>query len=103
MGERIVAEAFHPGEMLADELEARGLSPMDLAFRMGGKTHHEVSIDLLAVQLLLEVDEPGLLVGADMSRKLGEAFEIDRDYFLNIDASWQQFAANRKPSEPSHD
>ncbi|QPQ55610.1 hypothetical protein IC614_03130 [Allosphingosinicella flava] len=81
----IVAEAFHPSEYIADELDARGWSTLDLARRMPG----DVQTNLLAVDLYLTVgpENRDLRLG-DCAASIGDALGVSAAFFNNLEAAW---------------
>ncbi len=78
-----MADRVHVGEVIADELQARGWSVLDLATRMAG-------MDALAVEMLLAVREPGLLAGEELLRRIGVAFDVDPEFLVTIDRGWRE-------------
>lgn len=85
MSDRVLAEVFPPGEYILDELEARGWRPADLAWIMG--VHANVVSALLS-------GRRG--ISAEMSKKLGAAFDVSPEFFLNLQA-----AADMAPRSPT--
>ena len=77
--------APHPGEIIRDELEARGWSQRDLAYVLG--------VPEGAVTLLLSGKRG---VSADMARMLGDAFDVSADFFVRLQAAFDLTRA-RKP------
>ena len=79
--------AFHPSEFIAEELEARGWSRIDLAVRMGG----DASKNLLVWDLYCEVGptDPRMQLGAETARQIGDAFGVSPELFLNLEAAWR--------------
>jgi HTH-type transcriptional regulator/antitoxin HigA len=99
MTERIPAEAFPPGEFIADEMQARGWTHEDVAARMGGAEGKERLIDALTVQAICEQwvfpDDPNPEIGPETAAKLGRAFDADPEYFLNLDRIWRSYVARK--------
>lgn len=83
------AEVFPVGHYIAEELEARGWSDVDLARRMGGDNP---AVDLLCVQMLLAVHDPNLILDESTARKLARAFGTSHELFLNLDAYYRRYA-----------
>lgn len=81
-----IAEAFPPGEFIADELLARDWTIRDLAERMGG----DVSINEFVVSILVLARPKGLLIGNDTAAQLGKAFKTSPEFWLNLDLAWQK-------------
>ena len=84
------AEAFHVGEFIADEMEARGWSSRDLAERMGGEGR-QVDIDQLAIEFTLAVavseNQRGYL-GRRTAEGLERARGVSAETGLRLDATW---------------
>ncbi len=76
-----------PGEYLAEELEARGWTPLDLASRMALAS---TPVHLLSVQMLLAVKDKGLIVDHETSRLLGAALGVSDGLFENLSKSWSR-------------
>ena len=79
------AEAFPPGEFIQDELDARGWTTTDLAIRMGG----DPRFNKLVVDMLVHVRAKGLSIGEETAERLAKAFGVSKQFFLNLDKSWQ--------------
>lgn len=90
--QRLPAEAFHPAEFILEEMRARGWKLDDVAIRMGG----DEDMNALTLGLYLTVRLPGMRLGDKTAAALGCAFDVDAQYFLNLEAAW--LAAQ----EPSH-
>ena len=81
------AERFHPGEYLADELEARGWTTRDCAARMGG----DLAVDTLALDLLIACWQGGenrVRLGQEMADGLSRAFGTSAKLWMNLDAAY---------------
>lgn len=78
----------HPGEIIRDELEARGWSQRDLAYVLG--------VAEGAVTLMLS-GKRGISV--DMARALGNAFDVSPEFFVNLQSAYD-LARAREP-DPS--
>lgn len=87
MSERIVAEAWPLAFYLAEEMDARGWTTLDVATRMGGK---DIGRDVLIVGLLLAVHRDGLLFGDDVFAGLARAFDLSEEFLRNLDAAWRK-------------
>lgn len=81
------AEAFHPSEFIAEELEARGWSQHDLAARMAGDP--AVNFLTLDTYRLVGPTDPRMRLGKRTAIALGEAFGVSADLFLNLEAAWR--------------
>ena len=80
MTDRVVAEAFPPGDFIREELEARGWSPAYLADAMGqdGKT-------------VVELIDGDRQVTPEVAEQLGAAFDTGAQLWLNLEASYQSY------------
>ena len=85
------AEVFHVMDFINEELEARGWNLDALALRMGG----DASRNLLALQILDSVREPGVLLGEESAAMIGKAFGTGAKLWLNLDNTWQRYAKAR--------
>lgn len=85
---RVPAETFPPGIFLAEEMEARGWTSRDVARRMGETEESKIALDELVVDLILHVHDKGARVGDDTAKKLGLAFGVEPQFFLNLEAAW---------------
>ena len=81
-----MAESFPVWHFIFEEMEERGWSTADMALRMGGKDEKEIGIDQLSVELC-SVDEEDLHLGKELSAKLGVAFGVSPEFFLNLDTA----------------
>ncbi len=81
------AEVFHPSEHIRDEMSARGWTRADVANRMGMECCVR---NLFAWDLYLEAGPqfPGMRLGQDTAERLGRAFDVSPQYFLNLEAAW---------------
>lgn len=93
------AEVFCLAELLSDELQARGWRTQDVALRMGGTAEHMAN-NLLALDLVMCVHDDKLLVGDKLFDGLAKAFDVDPQFFRNIDASWRKYPDRRRPFRP---
>ena len=89
-----LAQAWPVGHFIQEELEARGWTTADLAIRMGGKTAEERSLDKLAIEFLI-ADSPSVFIGPDGAEKLGRAFGVSPQYFLNLEKTYLAWASAR--------
>lgn len=81
-----VAEVFPPGDFIYEELKARGWTIRQLARRMGG----DIGVNELSISLLIQCPTRGLLIGEETAEKLGQAFDVSPEFFLNLDKAWQE-------------
>lgn len=82
-----LSEVPHPGEFLRDELEARAWSQRDLAYILGVP---EQAVNMIAA------GKRG--ISPDMARALGEAFDIDAEFFANLQKAHEM--ANARQPDP---
>ena len=81
-----------PGKYISEELDARGWSQRDLAYILG--------IEEPALNKIIK-GKTGISV--DMSKALGKAFDIDTDFFSNLQKAYD-FAHSREPLiQPSYE
>jgi HTH-type transcriptional regulator/antitoxin HigA len=78
MADRQIAEVFHPGEFIRDELEARGWSQLDLAEILGR--------DAILVNQIIKGKRS---VTPETAKGLGDAFGMDAQYWLNLESAYQ--------------
>lgn len=76
----------HPGEIIRDELEARGWSQRDLAYVLG--------VPEGSITLVLSGKRG---VSPDMARMLGDAFDVSPDFFVRLQAAYD-LARARTPN-----
>lgn len=89
----IAAEAPHPSKIILEELETRNWDRWTLAHRMGG----DAAQNRLVIDLYFEVGpgDTNLRLGEATARQVGDAFGMDPEVFVNLEATW--LAANAKP------
>jgi addiction module HigA family antidote len=75
---------IHPGEMIRDELEARGITPQCFAERVG-----------VSPSIISEVLNGKRPVTAEYAQRFEAALGIDADVWLNIQAEWDTQMACR--------
>ncbi len=84
---RVPAEVFPPGEFIRDELEARGITARGfqaLLFFVGCTPAQAVACELAAY-----VDDKNLILDRGTAECLGKVFDVDADYFINLDRMWR--------------
>lgn len=81
------AEVFHLCEYIAEECAARGWSLDRLAVEMGSTSDSELLIDRLSLDFLFTRDEH-VRIGDDGAAKLGRAFGVSPQLFLNLEKAW---------------
>jgi len=87
MAQRQIAEAFPPGEIIREELEARGWNQQDLA-EILGRTPTVVS------QFLTGKRE----ITPELAKDLGAAFNVDPQFFMNLETAYRLFLAEQADS-----
>lgn len=75
---RVPAEVFPPGELIREELEARGWTQIDLA-EILGRPQKLVSDIVLGKRA----------VTPETAKGLGDAFGVDPQFFLNLEGAYQ--------------
>lgn len=87
-----MSEVPHPSEFIAEELIARGWSADELAWRMSDGTGQDAGICRLALDMYDEVgpSEPKMHVGTVTAERLGKAFGVSGDFFLNLEDMWRK-------------
>lgn len=92
------AECFPPGEFILDEIEARGWTEEDLAYRMGASTEDEFAQNLLTLHLIIEFPEykgRATRMGDGVAEQLGKAFGTSAELWANLETSWIEYVNNR--------
>lgn len=81
------AEALHPSEFIAAELEARRWSRIDLAVAMGG----DIGKNLLVWDLYREVGptDPRMRLGELTARQIADAFGVSSVLLVNLETAWR--------------
>lgn len=92
-------QVFRLGQYLAEEMEERNWTSLDVAARMGG----EFGIDALVVDIILCLDDDRcVLKDADMIR-LERAFGVSEGFFHALDKPWRDHPDRRAPYDaPEH-
>jgi len=80
--------ALHPGEVLLDELEARGIKKTAFAALLGIKPGH-----------LSELLHGKRHVGASMALKLEKLLNIPAEYWMRVQVYYDLFIERNKPRE----
>lgn len=70
-------EVPHPGEFLAEELEARGWSQRDLAYILG-----------VSEQGITQIVNGKRGISPEMAKALGDAFDVNPEFFTNLQKSY---------------
>lgn len=74
----------HVVDFIDEELKARDWTRRDLAERMD----NDANRDELALQLL-DLRDPGVLLGEESAEGIGRAFGTGPELWLNLDATWR--------------
>ena len=82
-----LTEAPHPGEYIREELEARGWLQRDLAYVLG--------VPDQSVNVILSGKRG---VSPDMAKALGDAFDVNPEFFANLQKSYEM--ANAREPDP---
>ena len=85
---RIPAEVFPPGEMLRDELEARGWTQNDLAVILGRP-----------FRLVNEIVSGKRAISPETARGLGEALDTDPQFWMNLETAYRLSLVRGKEGE----
>ena len=93
--ERIPVEVWPLAYFLAEEMDARGWTAVDVAARMGGTSEQEVFRNAVIVDLILAVQKDGCLIGDKTFNQLSRAFGVSAQYFRNLDVMWRKWPDRR--------
>ena len=85
MSHRIPAEAFPVGSFIKEEMDARGWDVEDVVLRMGGDQISGCALDFLLAEI------PEIILDVETSQKLGKAFSVSPEFFLNLDRSYHDW------------
>ena len=96
--ERKPAAVFSVAEMLCDEIVARGWTTEDVARRMN--TGRPFANDLFIIDLIMTVQDDGLLIDDITFDGLSAALGVSNWYFRNIDAAWRKWPDCRQMFVP---
>ncbi|HWQ69051.1 MAG TPA: helix-turn-helix domain-containing protein [Patescibacteria group bacterium] len=75
---RVPAEVFPPGELIREELEARGWTQTDLAEILGRP-----------LKLVSDIILGKRTITPETAKGLGDAFGVDPQFFLNLESAYQ--------------
>lgn len=89
MSKRVPAEVFAPGELIRDEMEARGWSEADLAALLG-RPRRDVA-ELLGGRLAIT---------PETASELGDAFGVDPRFWMDLEATYR-LSATREVASPA--
>ncbi|MFB3815547.1 MAG: HigA family addiction module antitoxin [Terriglobales bacterium] len=88
MTERVVAEAFPPGEFIKEELQERGWTQQDLADILGR--------DTATISALVTGRKP---IGPEIAQDLAAAFGTSAEYWMNLENSYRLLRDKKDGSE----
>jgi hypothetical protein len=97
--ERVPAQVFCLAEFLCEEMEARGWRTEDVVARMSADAD-EFVVNLLALDLMMCVQDDKLLVGDRQFAGLAKAFGVSEEFFRNLDDMWRKRPDRRAPFSP---
>ena len=78
MSNLIAAEVFPPGEILREEIEARGWTQTDLAEILGRPP-----------RLVNEIIAGKRAISPETAQGLGDAFGTGAQFWMNLESAWQ--------------
>ncbi len=85
MAQRVPAEVVPPGEIIKEELEARGGTQSDLAEILG---RHIVLVN--------EIITGKRAITPETARRLGDAFGVAPQFFLNLESAYQLWRVGKE-------
>lgn len=94
--EREPAQVWPLAHFLAEEMAARNWTSEDVAKRMDG----ELAKNVLIVDMLLCIQDDGLIVDRETCEQLGKAFSVSAEFFSNLHDVWKRWPDRREPFEP---
>lgn len=100
MDMREPAEVFPLAQFVGEEMEARGWTSADVAFRMGFKDETDFGLKCFEVDLFLAVQEDGLILPPAFLDGLARAFGVSETFFSNLHEVWRRYPDRRVPYEP---
>lgn len=77
----------HPADVIREEMKERRWSIEDLALHMGPESEYGCNYVTVEVLFALRGDRH-VRIGADTCAALARAFEVDPDFFTNLEAAW---------------
>lgn len=81
---RVPAEVFPPGEIIREELEARGWTQTDLSEILGRP-----------LKLVSDIILGKRTITPETAKGLGDAFDVDPQFFLNLESAYQLWRIER--------
>jgi hypothetical protein len=97
--ERVPVEVYCLASFLAEEMEARGWTSVDVGVRMcaDDSSDLDISKNILVVDLLLAVQDDRLVISPETYRQLERAFSVSDGFFERLDAPWHKYPDRRAP------
>ena len=90
---------FSLAEYLADEMQARRWTAVDVAKRMPG----DYGLNVLIVNFTLAITDEKLLMTDDLAEGFADAFNVSPDLFHNLHQKWVDHPEARQPFKcPDH-
>jgi plasmid maintenance system antidote protein VapI len=86
------AEVWPVGHFIENEMRARGWTRRELVKRLGGS-----NVDQLAIDLLIDAPQKGVLIGRDLAADIARAFGTSAELWLNLDKAWQDNNGSELP------
>ena len=96
-GVRRIAECFHPGEFLRDELQERGMNAEALARAISGKRH------AYTVDVIQSVLEEKVSMTEHLSFRLHLLWGTSPAFWMNLQRSYDDWKAEAKKKEQPHE
>lgn len=93
--ERVPAEVFCLAEFLCDEMQERGWKTEDVAVRM--KTPSGAAMDLFCLDLVMAVQDDGLILDDELFSGIARAFDVSPEFFRNLHETWKRYPDRRSP------
>jgi hypothetical protein len=80
----------HPSEFIAEEMLARGWTAETMALRMSDGTDQDYGVCRVALDFYDEIgpDNVNMRIGYQTAARLGKAFDVSPQYFLNLERAW---------------
>lgn len=89
------ADVFCLAEHLCEEMQARGWRTEDVAARMG--TPSGAAMDLFCLDLVMAVQDDGLIIDEEFFGGLARAFDVSAEFFRNLHEGWKRHPDRRSP------
>lgn len=86
-------------DYLAEEMDERGWTCVDVARRMPG----EYSSNIGVINVVLACCQKEFIVSKDLAKRIATAFDVSPQYILKLHQVWTENPAARQPFEcPNH-